>query len=42
VPFAEFIGFCLVWVALIVLSVDGVRHQRAAARLARTAEPVPV
>lgn len=42
VPFAEFIGFCLVWVALIVLSIDGVRHQRAAARLARTAQPVPV
>ncbi|HEY7011035.1 MAG TPA: EamA family transporter RarD, partial [Jatrophihabitantaceae bacterium] len=23
VPFAEFVGFCLVWLALIVLSVDG-------------------
>ena len=41
VPFAEFIGFCLVWVALIVLSVDGLRHQRSGARAARAAEAVP-
>jgi chloramphenicol-sensitive protein RarD len=40
VPFAEFIGFCLVWVALIVLSVDGIRHQRAGARVGREAEAV--
>lgn len=41
VPFAEFIGFCLVWVALIVLSVDGLRHQRAAAQQRRLAAAVP-
>ena len=29
VPVTELVGFCLVWVALIVLSVDAVRHQRA-------------
>ena len=28
VPFAEFIGFCLVWIALIVLTVDGLRNGR--------------
>jgi chloramphenicol-sensitive protein RarD len=28
VPFAEYIGFCLVWLALIVLTVDGLREQR--------------
>ncbi|WP_375484298.1 EamA family transporter RarD [uncultured Jatrophihabitans sp.] len=37
VPVTELIGFCLVWVALVVLSVDGVRHQRASRRLARAA-----
>ena len=42
VPFAEFIGFCLVWIALIVLTADGLRNQRAAARLARSAEAVAV
>ena len=42
VPFAEFIGFCLVWLALIVLSVDGVRHQRESARAGRATETVPV
>ena len=40
VPFAEFIGFCLVWGALIVLSVDGVRAQRGAARANRAAKTV--
>jgi chloramphenicol-sensitive protein RarD len=40
VPFAEFIGFCLVWLALIVLSVDGLRHQRPSARAARESETV--
>ena len=40
VPEAEFIGFCLVWLALIILTVDGLRHQRSAARFARAAEPV--
>lgn len=28
VPVAEFVGFCLVWVALAVLTVDGLRQQR--------------
>ena len=28
-PTAELVGFCLVWVALIVLTVDGLRAQRA-------------
>ena len=42
VPFAEFVGFCLVWVALIVLSIDAVRHQRAGTRAARRAAAVPV
>jgi chloramphenicol-sensitive protein RarD len=32
VPFAEYVGFCLVWIALIVLSVDGLRHQQRARR----------
>jgi chloramphenicol-sensitive protein RarD len=40
VPFAEFIGFCLVWLALIVLSVDGLRHQRPSARTARESQTV--
>jgi chloramphenicol-sensitive protein RarD len=31
-PAAEFVGFCLVWLALIVLSVDGLRHQRRPTR----------
>ena len=31
----------LVWVALIVLTVDGLRHQRAG-RHVTVAEPVPV
>lgn len=39
-PHAELAGFCLVWVALIVMSVDGLRGQR---RIASTplAESVP-
>ena len=42
VPFAEYIGFCLVWLALIALSVDGLRSQRRRARdLARSAEAIP-
>jgi chloramphenicol-sensitive protein RarD len=40
VPFAEFIGFCLVWLALIVLTVDGLRHQRHNARMGRAAQAV--
>jgi chloramphenicol-sensitive protein RarD len=38
-PPAELIGFCLVWVALIVLTVDGLRGQRDARR---TEAPEPV
>lgn len=41
-PIAEFIGFCLVWLALIVLSVDGVRNQRAGRRLDDAAATVAV
>jgi chloramphenicol-sensitive protein RarD len=39
-PTAELIGFALVWVALIVLTVDGVRSQRRASALAQAAESV--
>lgn len=43
VPLAEYVGFCLVWIALIVLSVDGVRSQRRSARARRLElESVPV
>jgi hypothetical protein len=28
VPFTEYVGFCLVWLALAVLIVDGLRAQR--------------
>jgi chloramphenicol-sensitive protein RarD len=41
VPFAEYIGFCLVWLALIVLTVDGLHSQHRARDLARSAEAVP-
>jgi chloramphenicol-sensitive protein RarD len=34
VPAAEFAGFCLVWLALVVLSVDGLSHQRSNRRRA--------
>jgi chloramphenicol-sensitive protein RarD len=37
-PTSELIGFVLVWVALAVLTVDGLRHQRAARQLP---EPEP-
>ena len=40
VPFAEFVGFCLVWVALIVLTVDGLHNQRPSVRLARSRNSV--
>jgi chloramphenicol-sensitive protein RarD len=40
-PTAELIGFCLVWVALVVLSADGLRSQRGARRTAEV-EAVPV
>jgi chloramphenicol-sensitive protein RarD len=39
-PAAEWAGFVLVWIALIVLTVDGLRSQRAAARLDDAAEAV--
>ena len=43
-PTAELIGFCLVWVALAVLSVDGLRAQRGARRAAadEAKQPIPV
>jgi chloramphenicol-sensitive protein RarD len=41
-PAAEFVGFCLVWLALIILTVDGLRSQRAAKQLAECAEAVSV
>jgi chloramphenicol-sensitive protein RarD len=41
-PGAELIGFCLVWLALIVLTVDGLRSQRASRQLADCAEAVSV
>jgi chloramphenicol-sensitive protein RarD len=37
-PAAEFVGFCLVWLALIVLTVDGLHSQRASRQLAECAE----
>jgi chloramphenicol-sensitive protein RarD len=41
-PTTSLIGFCLVWLALVVLTVDGVRHQRSARQLADSAEAVSV
>jgi chloramphenicol-sensitive protein RarD len=41
-PAAELVGFCLVWLALIVLAVDGLRSQRSARQLADCAESVSV
>jgi chloramphenicol-sensitive protein RarD len=40
-PMARWIGFGLVWVALVILSVDGVRSQRQSA-VRRTAEATAV
>jgi chloramphenicol-sensitive protein RarD len=40
VPAAEFVGFCLVWLALIILTVDGLHNQRSARRVGRQAESV--
>jgi chloramphenicol-sensitive protein RarD len=40
-PTSELIGFVLVWVALAVLTVDGLRHQRAGRQL-RAPEPALV
>jgi chloramphenicol-sensitive protein RarD len=41
-PATEFLGFCLVWLALIVLTVDGLRSQRASRQLAECAEAASV
>jgi chloramphenicol-sensitive protein RarD len=41
-PPAELAGFCLVWLALIVLTVDGLRNQRAGRQSADSAEAVTV
>ncbi|HVU91502.1 MAG TPA: EamA family transporter RarD [Jatrophihabitans sp.] len=41
-PAAELVGFCLVWVALIVLTVDGLRSQRSARRPAAEPDPISV
>jgi chloramphenicol-sensitive protein RarD len=41
-PTAELVGFCLVWVALIVLTVDGVRNQRNGRRTSAVPEPLTV
>lgn len=39
-PRAELIGFALVWLALIVLTLDGIRGQRRAAGPARAADSI--
>src|SRR5205814_6499447 len=41
-PATEFVGFCLVWLALIILTADGLRSQRASRQLADCAESVSV
>ena len=41
-PTAELIGFVLVWVALVVLTVDGLRNQRRPVALADAAESAAV
>jgi chloramphenicol-sensitive protein RarD len=41
-PFAELVGFALVWVALIVLTVDGLRSQRRSTPIADAAEAAAV
>jgi chloramphenicol-sensitive protein RarD len=41
-PAAEFVGFCLVWLALIVLTVDGLRAQRAGRDRHVEVEPISV
>jgi chloramphenicol-sensitive protein RarD len=41
-PVAELIGFCLVWLALIILTVDGLRGQRTALQLRDAGATVPV
>ena len=41
-PAAELVGFAMVWIALVVLTVDGLRSQRSAAQAARAAESAAV
>ena len=41
-PAAELVGFALVWVALIVLTVDGIRSQRRASALADAGRAIAV
>jgi chloramphenicol-sensitive protein RarD len=41
-PGAELAGFCLVWLALILLTIDGLRHQRNARRRAEPSDAVVV
>jgi chloramphenicol-sensitive protein RarD len=41
-PPAELAGFCLVWLALIILTIDGLRSQRAARELADSASSIAV
>ncbi len=41
-PVAELVGFCLVWLALIILTVDGLRSQYNARQLADAAEAVSI
>jgi chloramphenicol-sensitive protein RarD len=41
-PSAELIGFCLVWLALIVLTVDGLRGQRRHRPVVDEPEPISV
>ena len=41
-PAAELAGFALVWIALVVLTVDGLRSQRTAARTADSAQSLAV
>jgi chloramphenicol-sensitive protein RarD len=41
-PVAELVGFALVWLALIVLTVDGLRGRRAAEPSATEVEPISI
>jgi chloramphenicol-sensitive protein RarD len=42
VPLAEYVGFGLVWIALILLGIDGLRAQRAPSSRAAPLEAAPV
>ena len=39
-PAAELVGFALVWIALVVLTIDGLRSQRTAIRTADSAQSI--